>query len=207
MNEVQTLSSDIHVITAEINAYQRVAGEAIFEIGRRIHKVHVEKLSESRGGWTAWLREIDLDKGTAHRFMSVYTELGDKVGTYQRLGLRALSEIATMPEEQRDLEHEIPSTGEVKKVEEMTVRELREVKAELKKAQESVQQAEQRAIDAKRSEEILTRQNEQLSEQLASATKPEIVEVEKEVDRLRKRTYIVSLLIYVLLDMKFIILP
>lgn len=38
-NEVQTLSNDIHVITAEINAYQRIAGEAIFEIGRRLHEV------------------------------------------------------------------------------------------------------------------------------------------------------------------------
>lgn len=32
------LSNDINIITAEVNAYQRVAGEAIFEIGGRLKK-------------------------------------------------------------------------------------------------------------------------------------------------------------------------
>lgn len=122
------LSTDIGVITAELNAYQRVAGEAIFEIGRRLKHVKESKLSERHGGWTEWLREIGMDRGTAHRFISVYTELGiGNAGTYQRLGLRALAEIASIPEERRTQPHTVPSTGETKTVEEMTVKELREV--------------------------------------------------------------------------------
>lgn len=33
------MSDDINVITAEINAYKQMAGEAIFEIGRRLKEV------------------------------------------------------------------------------------------------------------------------------------------------------------------------
>jgi hypothetical protein len=119
----------LNVITAEINSYKQVAGQAIFEIGIRLKKVHDEKLAEKYGGWTQWLREIEMDRTEAFRFMKVVDSLGaEVVGTYQRLGLRALSEIASLPEEVREQKHVIPSTGEQKTVDEMTVRELREVK-------------------------------------------------------------------------------
>lgn len=178
MNEIKTLSNDINVITAEINAYQRVAGEAIFEIGRRLEKVRREKLAETRGGWTAWLREIEMSTSQADRFIKVFREYdGGKLPHVGNIGFRALYEIATMPADQRDQPHTIPSTGETKTVDEMTVRELREVKAELKRKQAELDAA-------KRSEQIAIKQNERLEEELATARKPETVVIEKEVERI-----------------------
>lgn len=151
-NEVQTLSSDIHVITAEINAYQRIAGEAIFEIGKRLK--HVKENDLAHGEWERWLRDsAKMSPGQARKFITVADEFGENRSTWNEIGLQALYLIATMPEEQRDLGHEIPSTGKVKKVEDMTVRELREVKAELKRKDDIIAEKE-------RSEEILIRQNE-----------------------------------------------
>ncbi|MEG0471099.1 MAG: DUF3102 domain-containing protein [Solibacillus sp.] len=137
-NEVSTLSNDIHVITAEINAYQRIAGEAIFEIGKRLK--HVKENDLVHGEWSKWCREeVGMDRAKADKFIRVFEEFGRNELTSTQRGLDALYQIATMPEEQRDQPHTIPSTGATKTVNEMTVRELREVKAELKKATEKVE--------------------------------------------------------------------
>lgn len=156
MNEIAELSADIHVITAEINAYQRVAGEAIFEIGRRLK--HVKENDLAHGEYTKWLGSVGIERTQATRFVKVYDELGANVGTYQQLGLRALSEIATMSEAERTQPQTVPSTGEVKAVDEMTVRELREVKKALKEAEAKAQQAESDAEVARRDAEIKARQ-------------------------------------------------
>ncbi|MCQ4363042.1 DUF3102 domain-containing protein [Mycobacterium gordonae] len=136
--EVQTLSSDINVITAEINAYKRIAGEAIFEIGRRLKHVKEAKLAERHGGWTNWLREIELSTSHADRFEKVFTELADgKFPPAGSIALGRLYEIATLPPDERERPHTVPSTGETKRPDEMTVRELREVKAALKEAEKA----------------------------------------------------------------------
>lgn len=192
-NEVQTLSNDIHVITAEINAYQRIAGEAIFEIGRRLHEVkynpkkfglHVGTDKEgreivARGTWGEFLSSINTSLDSAKWFIAVFIELGGETNRWltTNKGVDFLYRIATMPKEQRDQPHTIPSTGESKTVDEMTVRELREVKAELKRKDDIIAEKE-------RSEEILTRQNERLTDELSSVTKPKEIVIEKEVERI-----------------------
>jgi len=139
MNEVATLSNDINVITAEINAYQRVAGEAIFEIGKRLK--HVKENDLAHGEWERWCREdIGFSRQHADKFIKV-AESFDMSTCHLHQSLDALYHIATLQPDQREQSHTLKS-GETKTVDEMTVRELREVKAELKKAQETAQQAD-----------------------------------------------------------------
>lgn len=161
------LSTDINVITAEINAYQRVAGEAIFEIGRRLK--HVKENDLAHGEWSKWCEsEIGLTRDMARRYVKVYEEFGEgKHESIRGLGIAALYEITTLPPEQRDQPHTL-ADGTTKKPDEMTVRELREVKKALKEAEARRQQAEQRARQAeqeaqtaRRSEEIAQRQLEE----------------------------------------------
>lgn len=177
--QVYVLPSDLPTLTAEINAYKRVAGEAIFEIGRRLKSVRdakadsgkadERKLAQQReeaGGWIRWLEEhVDFDRSQAHRFITVFEELGD-VGTYQRFGLRALYEIATLPPEERTRGHTLKS-GETKTPDEMTVRELREVKAALKAEREAREQAEARAQKAESDYETVRDTLESIGEQQA----------------------------------------
>lgn len=167
------LSADIHVITAEINAYKRIAGEAIFEIGRRLKHVKETKIAEGHGGWTAWLRSVEMSTSQADRFEKVFEELSDgKFPTSGSMALGRLYEIATLPPEERERPHTIPSTGAVKTVDEMTVRELREVKAALKKAQESAASERKAREEAEATRDSLRDTIESIREQ------PPRVEVE-----------------------------
>jgi len=119
----------------EINSYKQVAGQAIFEIGRRLK--HVKENDLVHGEWIKWLENIDMDRYQAARFIKVFDNLSESnVRLGAHLGLKTLYEIATIPEDARTISHQIPSTGETKTVDEMTVRELREVKKALKEAEQ-----------------------------------------------------------------------
>lgn len=189
-NEVQTLSNDIHVITAEINVYQRTAGEAIFEIGRRLHEVKYNPIKfglpsgrdkegrtiVARGAWGEYLTSVSTSIDSAKWFIAVFIELGGEANRWltTNKGVDFLYRIATMPKEQRELEHAIPSTGEVKKVDEMSARELREVKAELKRKDAEI-------AEAKRSEQEVKAKLSAVESELAK--KPKEVVVEREVEK------------------------
>lgn len=134
MSSELVLSKDLNIITAEINSYKQVAGQAIFEIGRRLKWVKENDLVHGEFG--NWLEKIEMNHSTANKMMKIVNELDGKSDTYPKLGFNVLAQIATLPEEERIKSHTIPSSGEQKTVDEMTVRELREVKAALKKAEE-----------------------------------------------------------------------
>lgn len=121
------LSHNLTTVTTEIKAYQSIGGQAIFEIGRRLKWVKENDLTH--GEYLNWLNSISMDRTQASRFIKVAKELPND-GTYQHLGMRVLSEIATMPPDERDKPQQLAS-GEVKKPDEMTVRELREIKRKL----------------------------------------------------------------------------
>ncbi len=187
LNEVreqlkQELSSDINIITAEINAYKQVAGEAIFEIGRRLKHVRdvifEDTIRKQKGDWRNFLRSVDFDITTAKRFIKVYEEFGEDGDTWHRLTMRVLYEIATLPPEERDKPH-TTSKGEQKTPSEMTVRELRQLKADLKRAEEQRRQAEQQA-------ELERKERERLE---ALANKPPEVRVETKTEYVEPDDY------------------
>lgn len=135
-NEIQ-LSQDLNVITAEINSYKQVAGQAIFEIGRRLKGVR-DNLDEygliGYQDWEKWCNDtLNISRNYANKYIRVVEELGSM--SNPNLGVESLYIIATLTSEDREKEHTLKS-GETKKVDEMTVKELREVKQALKQAEE-----------------------------------------------------------------------
>ena len=152
MNE---LSTDLNVITAEINSFKQIAGQSIWEIGRRLNYVKEHDLAH--GEFMKWLNSIGFEQTEANRFMKVANELPNSA-TLHNLGSTALYLIATLPEEEREKEH-TTSKGETKTVDEMTVRELQELKKQLKEKEKQIQNLSDVAsdLDEKLSQERLNK--------------------------------------------------
>ncbi|MGV3110797.1 DUF3102 domain-containing protein [Staphylococcus pettenkoferi] len=167
MNELQ-LSNDLTTIETEIKSYQNIAGQSIFEIGRRLK--HVKENDLAHGEFGKWLESINMHHDTANKMMKIANELNSNSYTYMNLGSRALYEIATLPEPERTKEH-TTSSGETKTPDEMTVRELRELKKQLKQRDEQNAQLQSQVEQAQRSEEIARKQLED-----AESREPEVIE-------------------------------
>ena len=160
MQEIETLSDNLTQLTTEIKTYQNIGGQAIFEIGRRLKWVKEHDLAH--GEFEHWYQEIGMERHFVQKVMKIVTEL--KSPTSGTLGTEALYLVATMPEEEREKPQQL-SSGEVKKPDEMTVRELREVKAQLKERDEQISSKD------KTIESLLNRQ-------------PEVIEKEVEVEKI-----------------------
>lgn len=167
MNELQ-LSDDLTTIETEIKSYQNIAGQSIFEIGRRLK--HVKENDLAHGEFGKWLENIQMPYRQANRFIKVSEEFQTNMTTSSQIGLNVLYEIATLPESERTIEHET-SNGETKTPDEMTVKELRELKKQLKQRDEEKSQLESQLEQARRSESIARKQLED-----AEDREPEVVE-------------------------------
>lgn len=123
MNEI-TLSNNLSQIELEINHHKQIAGQSIWEIGRRLN--HVKENDLAHGQFMEWLKKIEIDHTAAKRMMKVAHELPNSA-TLHHLGSSALYLIATLPEEEKQEQIEKIEQGDTP-----TVRELQEVKKKLK---------------------------------------------------------------------------
>ncbi|MCG2181427.1 DUF3102 domain-containing protein [Staphylococcus epidermidis] len=155
MNELQ-LSNDLTTIETEIKSYQNIAGQSIFEIGRRLK--HVKENNLAHGEWSEWLQSINMSRGQATKFIKVSDEFSND-SPVNHLGIKALYSLATIPEEQREEEFETTS-GEMKKPIDMTNRELEDLKRQLKQRDEQNAQLQSQVEQAQRSESIARKQLE-----------------------------------------------
>lgn len=123
------LTDNLTQLTTEIKTYQSIGGQAIFEIGRRLKWVKKNDLAHGKFG--KWLETVNMNDRMARKFMTIASSPELNRTTSSDLGTEALYLIATMPVDERDKPQQLDS-GEVKKPDEMTVRELRETKRKLK---------------------------------------------------------------------------
>lgn len=128
MNEI-TLSNNLAQIELEINHHKQIAGQSIWEIGRRLN--HVKENDLVHGQFLEWLAKMNIERTEAHRMMKVAEELPN-VATLQHLGTTALHLIATLPEEEKEEQIQRIEDGDTP-----TVRELQEVKKKLKLSQQA----------------------------------------------------------------------
>lgn len=130
MNEI-TLSNNLSQIELEINHHKQIAGQSIWEIGRRLN--HVKEHDLAHGQFLQWLTKMNIERTEAHRMMKVAEELPN-VATLQHLGTTALHLIATLPEEEKQEQIQRIEEGDTP-----TVRELQAVKKKLQLSQQANQ--------------------------------------------------------------------
>ena len=161
MQEI-ALSDNLAQIELEINHHKQLAGQSIWEIGRRLN--HVKEHDLSHGEFRDWHERLGLDKDFAYKSMKIAKELPN-VETLRHLGTTALHLIATLPEENRQEQIERIEQGD-----NPTVRELQEVKRQFNLARSA--------------NENLREKNERLAEQALKGLETKTIEKEvvKEVE-------------------------
>ena len=132
MHEI-SLSNNLSQIEFEISHHKQIAGQSIWEIGRRLN--HVKENDLAHGKFMEWLNKINLNWPEANRMMKIAKKLPN-YSTLSNLGSTALYLIATLPEEEQEEQIQRIEDGDTP-----TVRELKEVRKKLnlsKKANEQL---------------------------------------------------------------------
>ena len=129
MNEI-SLSNNINQIELEINHHKQIAGQSIWEIGRRLN--HVKEHDLTHGQFGRWLDKIGFHYREANRMMTVAKQLPN-LTTLSDLGSSALYLIATLPVEEKQAQINRSEQGD-----NPTVRELQDLKLKFSAAKRKI---------------------------------------------------------------------
>lgn len=129
MNEI-TLSNNLNQIELEINHHKQIAGQSIWEIGRRLK--HVKERNLTHGQFGSWVESIGIARTEASRFIKIAEEIPN-LGTYTNLGTKALYLIATLPEEEKQAQ-----INRIEQGDNPTVRELQDLKLKFSAAKRKI---------------------------------------------------------------------
>lgn len=130
MNEI-ILSNNLSQIELEISHHKQIAGQSIWEIGRRLN--HVKENDLTHGQFINWVEDQGIHIREAQRMMKVASELPNTT-TLSHLGTTALHLIATLPEDEKQEQIQRIEEGDTP-----TVRELQAVKKKLQLSQQANQ--------------------------------------------------------------------
>ncbi|API89400.1 hypothetical protein BKP56_09100 [Marinilactibacillus sp. 15R] len=135
------LTKDLNQITAEINSYKQIAGQSIWEIGRRLNFVKQNDLVH--GEFMAWIESLGIEYTFAKRSMKIANEFSNSA-TVPNLSNTALYLITTLPEEEKQKQIQKAADGDSP-----TVRELRKLRQELKEKDESIHRLKKQPPEVK----------------------------------------------------------
>lgn len=133
MNEI-ALSNNLSQIELEINHHKQIAGQSIWEIGRRLN--HVKEHDLTHGQFGRWLDKIGFHYREANRMMTVAKQLPN-LTTLSDLGSSALYLIATLPEEEKQAQ-----LNRIEQGDNPTVRELQDLKLKFSAAKRKIMELE-----------------------------------------------------------------
>ena len=134
MNEI-ALSNNLPQIELEIKHHKQIAGQSIWEIGRRLQ--HVKENNLVHGDFGKWLDDIKISHSEARKMMTIAQQLSSNRSTLNDLGTAALYLIATLPEEEKQEQIEKIEQGDTP-----TVRELQEVRRKSKLKDQAIKALE-----------------------------------------------------------------
>ena len=152
MNEI-ALSNNLSQIELEINHHKQIAGQSIWEIGRRLN--HVKENDLTHGQFSDWVERQGIHIREAQRMMKIANELPNTT-TLSHLGTTALHLIATLPEEEKQEQIEKIEQGKSP-----TVRELQEVKRKSKLKDQTIKALEdelERVKQTKTTEKVIEKE-------------------------------------------------
>ncbi|VJX86936.1 Protein of uncharacterised function (DUF3102) [Streptococcus pneumoniae] len=110
--------------------HKQIAGQSIWEIGRRLK--HVKERNLTHGQFGSWVESIGIARVEASRFIKIAEEIPN-LGTYTNLGTKALYLIATLPAEEKQAQIDRIEQGD-----NPTVRELQGLKLKFSAAKRKI---------------------------------------------------------------------